>query len=307
MSEIPNPYPVLGVSEEATPEEIKKAFRKLAHELHPDKNPGDAQAEAWFKQVSVANDILSDPEKRKAYDDEVAQQRVEQKCKDEERKKRREKAEAAGIAGMFGGPPPKATSTQSSSHEAPRSTPKPQRPGKTSKARTQSSARSSAPRAAKQQLSASAVVVEKGVYPLTVDYKLSLSEMIAAGNFQSVDPAVKEFPVGSGAAEVEVLLVWLKRSITKADLLIELRQQKLRPAAMPELLAFAAQSKKKFHPPIVALGSFTTSVVSRGRLYGSYDSAGVSTQHPGKYRGMEIYYERNEPPKLSNWYLVAKM
>jgi molecular chaperone DnaJ len=61
-------YKVLGVDRKATADEIKKAYRKLARQYHPDKNPGDAKAEARFKQISQAHDILGDPEKRKDYD-----------------------------------------------------------------------------------------------------------------------------------------------------------------------------------------------------------------------------------------------
>ncbi|AZZ41468.1 molecular chaperone DnaJ [Acidipropionibacterium jensenii] len=61
-------YKVLGVSKDAKPEEIKKAFRKLARENHPDSHPGDKAAEARFKEASEANDVLSDPKKRKEYD-----------------------------------------------------------------------------------------------------------------------------------------------------------------------------------------------------------------------------------------------
>ncbi len=61
-------YKTLGVSKSATQSDIKKAFRKLMKELHPDLNPGDAAKEARFKKVSAANDILSDDNKRALYD-----------------------------------------------------------------------------------------------------------------------------------------------------------------------------------------------------------------------------------------------
>ncbi|HEY2706120.1 MAG TPA: J domain-containing protein [Candidatus Dormibacteraeota bacterium] len=61
-------YSTLGVSKSATPKEIKAAFRKLARKHHPDVNPGDAAAEARFKEINEANEVLSDPDKRKKYD-----------------------------------------------------------------------------------------------------------------------------------------------------------------------------------------------------------------------------------------------
>ncbi|MFG2514661.1 MULTISPECIES: molecular chaperone DnaJ [unclassified Streptomyces] len=62
-------YKVLGVPKDATEAEIKKAYRKLAREFHPDANKGNAKAEERFKEISEANDILGDPKKRKEYDE----------------------------------------------------------------------------------------------------------------------------------------------------------------------------------------------------------------------------------------------
>lgn len=63
-----NFYAVLGVDKKATPDEIKKAYRKLALEFHPDKNPGDKNAEDRFKEVAEAYETLSDPSKKSKYD-----------------------------------------------------------------------------------------------------------------------------------------------------------------------------------------------------------------------------------------------
>jgi len=68
MAERPDYYKILGVGKNASEEEIKKAYRKLARQYHPDRNPGDKKAEERFKQVSQAHDVLSDPDKRKEYD-----------------------------------------------------------------------------------------------------------------------------------------------------------------------------------------------------------------------------------------------
>ncbi len=62
-------YQVLGVAEDATAKDITKAYRKLARELHPDKNPDDAAAEERFKDVSAAYDVLGDETKRAEYDE----------------------------------------------------------------------------------------------------------------------------------------------------------------------------------------------------------------------------------------------
>src|SRR5271163_1562049 len=61
-------YGVLGVKKSASSDDIRKAFRKLARKYHPDVNPGDKTAEEKFKTLSEANDVLSEPKKRKIYD-----------------------------------------------------------------------------------------------------------------------------------------------------------------------------------------------------------------------------------------------
>src|SRR5438132_14229316 len=61
-------YQILGIKRDAKPEEIKKAYRRLARKYHPDVNPGDKASEERFKQMSEAFDVLSDPKKRAVYD-----------------------------------------------------------------------------------------------------------------------------------------------------------------------------------------------------------------------------------------------
>ena len=61
-------YKILGVDRSASQDEIKKAYRKLARKHHPDLNPNDKEAHKKFQQINEANEVLSDPEKRKKYD-----------------------------------------------------------------------------------------------------------------------------------------------------------------------------------------------------------------------------------------------
>src|ERR1700723_1756001 len=61
-------YGTLGIKKTASADDIRKAFRKLARKYHPDVNPGDKKAEEKFKEISEANDVLSEPKKRKIYD-----------------------------------------------------------------------------------------------------------------------------------------------------------------------------------------------------------------------------------------------
>ena len=72
-TQAPDLYGILGVEKTVPPDELKKAYRKLARQYHPDRNPGDAAAEERFKEIQGAYDVLSDPEKRKAYDERGSQ------------------------------------------------------------------------------------------------------------------------------------------------------------------------------------------------------------------------------------------
>src|SRR6476660_4934599 len=86
-------YAVLGVPKTASPAEIKKAFRKLARQHHPDAKPGDTAAERKFKDINEANEVLSDPAKRKQYDELGANWEAVSR------------ARAAGASGGAGGGP----------------------------------------------------------------------------------------------------------------------------------------------------------------------------------------------------------
>ena len=93
-------YQVLGVDKTASQDDIKKAFRKLARKYHPDLNPNDATAKDKFQAINEANEVLSDPEKRKKYDEYGEHWKYADEF--EAQKRARQQAGAGGFGG-FGG------------------------------------------------------------------------------------------------------------------------------------------------------------------------------------------------------------
>jgi chaperone protein DnaJ len=99
---VKDPYATLGVARNASAEEIKKAYRKLAKKLHPDVNPGDKKAEERFKDVSAAFEVLGDPKKRALFD-EFGEVALRPGFDEEKAQKFREYQRAAAGAGRGGG------------------------------------------------------------------------------------------------------------------------------------------------------------------------------------------------------------
>ncbi len=92
-------YSILGVDRKASADDIKKAYRKLARKYHPDVNPDDSNAHSKFQQINEANEVLSDPEKRRKYDEYGENW----KHADEYEKAHREQAKHGGFSSDFGG------------------------------------------------------------------------------------------------------------------------------------------------------------------------------------------------------------
>lgn len=92
-------YSILGVDRKASADDIKKAYRKLARKYHPDVNPNNPEAHSKFQQINEANEVLSDPEKRKKYDEYGENW----KHAGEYEKARRQQAQNGGFASDFGG------------------------------------------------------------------------------------------------------------------------------------------------------------------------------------------------------------
>ena len=95
-------YATLGVSKAASEKEIKQAFRKLARKLHPDVNPGDKAAEARFKDINEAYEVLGDPETRKKYDELGANWRQYEQAAGARRRPTRSPADARPAAAAAG-------------------------------------------------------------------------------------------------------------------------------------------------------------------------------------------------------------
>lgn len=91
-------YSILGVNKNASADDIKKAYRKLARKYHPDVNPNDSEAHSKFQQINEANEVLSDPEKRKKYD----RYGKDWKHAEEFEKARQEQAQHGGFSSHFG-------------------------------------------------------------------------------------------------------------------------------------------------------------------------------------------------------------
>src|SRR5438477_12600142 len=96
-------YKILGVNKNATQEDIKKVYRKLARKYHPDLNPNDKEANKKFQQINEANEVLSDPEKRKKYDQYGKDwQHADEFEKAKRSKQQRSTAEAEAFSGFSG-------------------------------------------------------------------------------------------------------------------------------------------------------------------------------------------------------------
>lgn len=96
-------YKVLGVSKDASEADIKKAYRKLARKHHPDLNPNDKEAERKFKELNEANEVLSNPENRKKYDQYGKDWQHADQFEAQQRQQSRGRAQPSGGGGDFGG------------------------------------------------------------------------------------------------------------------------------------------------------------------------------------------------------------
>lgn len=96
-----NPYSVLGIKASASQEEIKLAFRELARRFHPDRNPGDREAEEQFRRAQAAYELLSDPEARREYDRERKPRANRRGLIDAHKIDFQEKAQGAGLRAIL--------------------------------------------------------------------------------------------------------------------------------------------------------------------------------------------------------------